>query len=157
MKLLIKVTFGSILRKPNKLDVMGRTTPERVKTGIIKENIDEPIVPITLNNPREKTHKCVRISPISEIYMRVSIQINASQQNGLLAPSKFVHKPNFFPPKTPNPNELKGQDYNAFIDPDRGGFVRSHILEGFATEIAVMFLTYNIAVLVRLEQQNSKV
>jgi len=96
MKLLIKVTFGSILRKPNKLDVMRRTTPKRVKTGIIKENIDEPIVPITLNNPREKTHKCVRISPISEIYVRVSIQINASQQNGLLAPSKFVHKPNFF-------------------------------------------------------------
>ena len=37
------------------------------------------------------------------------------------------------------------------------GFVRSPLLEGFASEIAVMFLAYNIAVLVRLEQRSSKV
>ena len=37
------------------------------------------------------------------------------------------------------------------------GFVRSPVLEGFASEIAVMFLAYNIAVLVRLEQRNSKI
>jgi len=37
------------------------------------------------------------------------------------------------------------------------GFVRSPVLGGFAAEIAVMFLAYNIAVLVGLEQRNSKV
>jgi len=37
------------------------------------------------------------------------------------------------------------------------GFVRSPLLEGFAAEIAVMFLAYNIAVLVKLEQRNLKV
>ncbi len=36
------------------------------------------------------------------------------------------------------------------------GFVRSPVLEGFATKVTVMLLAYNIAVMVRLEQQNSK-
>jgi len=37
------------------------------------------------------------------------------------------------------------------------GFVRSPVLEDFVTEIAMIFLAYNIAVLVRPEQRNSKV
>ena len=36
-------------------------------------------------------------------------------------------------------------------------YVLSPVLEGFATEIAVMFLVYNVAVLARLEQRNLKV